>query len=212
MNGLTELLQSAGENGVPEIGALCLPSVLKEAKTGNYRKLEEIAAKQGIPVRYLKKGDILENGKLRLLCLHPEENSSYAEPNARSTTLYLTYEAFSCLLNGDLEGEGEEQMLRYAGEALTGTQDHPVNVTLLHIAHHGSKGATSEAFLRKFHPQYAYVSCGKDNSYGHPHAETLQRLKEAGVRQIYDTRYDGEIVFRTNGKNLRARTYNGIIH
>lgn len=212
MNGLTELLQSAGENGVPEIGALCLPSVLAEAKTGNYRKLEEIASKQGIPVRYLKKGDILENGKLRLLCLHPEENSSYAEPNARSTTLYLTYEAFSCLLNGDLEGEGEEQMLRYAGEALPGTQDHPVNVTLLHIAHHGSKGATSEAFLRKFHPQYAYVSCGKDNSYGHPHAETLQRLKEAGVQQIYDTRYDGEIVFRTNGKNLRARTYNGIIH
>ena len=103
-------------------------------------------------------------------------------------------------------------MLRYAGEALTGTQDYPVNVTLLHIAHHGSKGATSEAFLRKFHPQYAYVSCGKDNSYGHPHAETLQRLKEAGVQQIYDTRYDGEIVFRTNGKNLRARTYNGIIH
>ena len=120
MNGLAELLQSAGENGVPEIGALCLPSVLQETKTGNYRKLEEIAAKQGIPVRYLKKGDILENGKLRLLCLHPEENSSYAEPNARSTTLYLTYEAFSCLLNGDLEGEGRSRCSGMPGEHCRG--------------------------------------------------------------------------------------------
>ncbi len=252
-NGLEELLQNEGENGAVEIGLLLLPSVRAEEKTDGYRKMEELASEHGVPVRYLKEGDLLERGKLRMECLHPEENSGYAEANERSVTLYLTYGDFSCLLNGDLEGAGEERLLQYvrterqkkeqtenmvAGTAKEGRMAEPdgrteesavteaeerveeeagmeenaetkIPVTLLHVAHHGSRGATSEDFLQTFRPVYAYVSCGEDNRYGHPHQETLERLQEAGVQRIYDTRYGGELTFTTDGKRLRVRTFKG---
>ncbi len=248
-NGLVELLRSEGENGSVEIGLLLLPSVRAEEKTEGYREMEELASERGVPVRYLKEGDLLERGKLRMECLHPEENSSYAEANERSVTLYLTYGDFSCLLNGDLEGAGEERLLRYVREEkgktekekdadeenhITGdekktdkesetmeseknmegteetaeTVEAKIPVTLLHVAHHGSRGATSEEFLQTFRPMYAYVSCGEGNRYGHPHQETLERLQEAGVQRIYDTRYGGELTFTTDGKPLRVRSFN----
>ena len=247
-NGLAELLRSEGENGSVEIGLLLLPSARAEEKTEGYREMEKLASEHGVPVRYLKEGDLLERGKLRMECLHPEENSSYAEANERSVTLYLTYGDFSCLLNGDLEGAGEERLLQYVrtekGETekekeadeenhITGdekktdkesetmeseknmegteetaeTVEAKIPVTLLHVAHHGSRGATSEEFLQTFRPMYAYVSCGEGNRYGHPHEETLERLQEAGVQRIYDTRYGGELTFTTDGKRLRVRTF-----
>ena len=216
-NGLAELLRNEGENGSVEIGLLLLPSVRAEEKTEGYREMEELAVEHGVPIRYLKEGDILEQGRLRMTCLHPEENSSYAEANERSTTLYLTYGDFSCLLNGDLEGSGEERLLEYVRTESTWMRDmaednavteSKIPVTLLHVAHHGSRGATSEEFLQTFRPMYAYISCGQDNRYGHPHKETLERLQEAGVQQIYDTRYSGELTFTTNGKKLRVTRNN----
>ena len=215
-NGLAELLKGDGENGSVEIGLLLLPSVRSEEKTEGYREMEELASEHGVPVRYLKEGDLLENGRLRMECLHPEENSSYSEPNEHSVTLYLTYGNFSCLLNGDLEGAGEERLLRYVREekgekekAKATDEENNITspVTLLHVAHHGSKGATSEEFLQTFRPMYAYVSCGEGNRYGHPHEETIERLKKAGVQRIYDTRYGGELTFTTDGKKLRVRTF-----
>ena len=56
-----------------------LPSVRAEEKTEGYREMEEHAVEHGVPVRYLKEGDILEQGRLRMTCLHPEADSSYAE-------------------------------------------------------------------------------------------------------------------------------------
>lgn len=200
-NGLMELLAENGEPGAVEIGMLCLPSVEETGKTEGYREVEKLAEEKKIPVQYLKEGDLLCAGKLRMRCLHPEEDSTYADANERSVTMYLTYGAFSCLLNGDLEGEGEKRMLSY----VRGQGEKTMPLSLLHVAHHGSKGATSEEFLRVFRPQYGFVSCGRDNSYGHPHKETLQRLAACGTK-LYDTREDGEITFWTNGRILRVRT------
>ena len=78
-NGLAELLRNEGENGSVEIGLLLLPSVRAEEKTEGYREMEELAVEHGVPIRYLKEGDILEQGRLRMTCLHPEADSSYAE-------------------------------------------------------------------------------------------------------------------------------------
>ena len=80
-------------------------------------------------------------------------------------------------------------------------------LTLLHVAHHGSNGATSEAFLKEFAPLYAFVSCGEGNRYGHPGEEAMQRLKDAGVQEIFDTRFCGEITFHTDGKMLRVKRH-----
>ncbi len=219
ISGLLEILEQE-ESGI-QIKRLYLPKTAKESKTEAYLALEQAANDRGIPITYLAEGDVMEKGQLRMLCLHPEDESTYKEANERSITLYLSYGAFRCLLNGDLEGEGEKRLIAYVREnaehfADAGfwlesgdTPDEPeIALTLLHTAHHGSNGATSEEFLSIFRPSYAFVSCGAGNSYGHPGKEAMQRLYDAGVQEIFDTRYCGEITFHTDGKRLEISAHN----
>ena len=200
ISGVRELLSEPG-TGI-RIKALYLPSVREEEKTESYLALTELAAQGGVPVIELSEGMLLQKEELRLLCLHPEKESRYGEANERSVVLHLTYGAFTCLLNGDLEGEGEKRLLEYAG-------GEGMPLTLLHVAHHGSNGATSTEFLEHFRPLYAYVSCGEGNRYGHPGREAMERLRVAGVQEIYDTRETGEITFRARkgGRRLTVRTF-----
>ena len=83
-----------------------------------------------------------------------------------------------------------------------------LHVTLLKVAHHGSSGATSEGFLKKVTADVGVISCGVDNTYGHPHRATLKRLQAAGI-PWYDTRYTGEVIFHTDGKKLSIREIGG---
>ncbi len=217
ISGLLEILE-AQESGI-SIKRLYLPDTAKECKTEAYMTLEHAAAERSIPITYLAEGNVLQKGKLRMLCLHPEKESTYQEANERSLTLYLTYGDFRCLLNGDLEGGGEQRLLSYVMENRerfvlegfwTETDDTSgelqIPLTLLHTAHHGSNGATSAEFLSVFRPSYAFVSCGVDNSYGHPGKEAMERLYDAGVQRVFDTRYCGEITFHTDGKRMRVTT------
>ena len=66
------------------------------------------------------------------------------------------------------------------------------NIDILKVGHHGSSGSSSEEFLKWAVPQYAFISCGKNNSYGHPHAETLERLETTGSK-IFSTAECGAI-------------------
>lgn len=218
ISGLLEILEKE-ESGI-YVRRLYLPKTAKECKTEAYLALEQAANDRGIPITYLAEGDVLEKGKLRMLCLHPEDESTYQEANERSLTLYLSYGAFRCLLNGDLEGEGEKRLITYVRDSMEhfaeagfwqkseGSPDKTeIPLTLLHAAHHGSNGATSAEFLSVFRPSYAFVSCGEGNSYGHPGKEAVQRLYDAGVQEIFDTRYCGEITFHTDGKRLEVSTH-----
>lgn len=66
---------------------------------------------------------------------------------------------------------------------------------LLQSPHHGSGGSNSLAFLEDLRPDYTFISCGKNNEYGHPHPETLERLEQVGS-QVYRTDQLGTVVFR----------------
>ena len=204
--GIEGFLLDDSKNGMV-IGALCLPSIAIEAQNETYASLVEAASEKNIPVFYFSEGDQLEGEKLSLLCLHPAENSNTQETNELSIVLYLQYGNFTALLTGDLEGEGEEQLIDYVASS-DEFADSSIPLTLLKVAHHGSREATSEEFLSTFSPELAVISCGMDNSYGHPHEETLERLKEAGVSTIYDTRTDGEITFHTDGETLKITKHN----
>lgn len=148
-----------------------------------------------------------------MTCLNPSAGAAIPEPNETSIVLYARYGAFTALFTGDLEGDGEAACLEYmasrkdlfplAADGEPGTYD---TVTFLKTAHHGSRGATTEAFLAAVHPQYAAISCGANNRYGHPHDETIERLTAAGT-QILDTRYAGEITIRSDGRLMRIQTY-----
>ena len=78
------------------------------------------------------------------------------------------------LLTGDVEEEGEDMLL------VELKRRKIENVSVLKVAHHGSRYSTSEAFLEQITPKVAVISCGENNSYGHPHSEALERLENVG--------------------------------
>ena len=80
-----------------------------------------------------------------------------------------------------------------------------LRATVLKVGHHGSSTSTSPDFLAAVSPQYGVIECGTDNSYGHPHAETLARLREAGCT-VYRTDQNGTVVFTVQDGALSVAT------
>lgn len=109
----------------------------------------------------------------------------------------IKYDAFSMLLTGDVEQEGEEALL--AGGRL-GSYD------ILKAAHHGSRNSGSEAFLEQTAPKAALISAGEDNRYGHPHQETLERLEKIECL-VYSTQECGAVTVASDGDKIRILTF-----
>ena len=108
-SGLLELL---AQDEVT-IGVLALPAVSGDCAGENYRALEALCRERGIPLLYVKRGDVLRAGALTMTVLHPQADAAYEDVNSSSLTLLVQYGAFSALLTGDLEKEGETDLLRY---------------------------------------------------------------------------------------------------
>ena len=111
--------------------------------------------------------------------------------NGRSTVARIEYGRHSFLLTGDLEGDSETRI---------GKNDMRPS-TVLKVGHHGSRKSTQLVFLERVGPQYAVISVGADNRFGHPAPETLHRLQEWPV-SLYRTDRDGAVVFRSDGDTL----------
>lgn len=148
-------------------------------------ELAALAASRRIPILWLEEGMAWESAGVSVQCLHPGGDaynngtlSIIENGNEGSMVLYLTYGNFSMLLTGDVEKAGEDVLLAELQEK--GIE----NVTVLQVAHHGSKNASSAGFLEQVAPRIALISCGKDNSYGHPHEEVLERLLQVGCKVL----------------------------
>jgi len=120
------------------------------------------------------------------------------EPNANSIVLRLDYGDFSMLLMGDAEAQSEQRLLS--------KPDLNLKATIIKIAHHGSKYATTHAFLDQVKPEAAIISTGAWNRYGHPSQELLDRLKAANVK-LFRTDLQGEIMITTKGKADSGKFY-----
>ena len=191
-SGLLELLDQADSPGGIRIGCLGMPSIAEERKGETYLKIEKTAKLKGIPVTYLHRGMTYTKGKLNLNCLHPALNANYEDANEYSAVMLLTYDRFSAVLTGDLEGQGEKDLLDYLG-------GNKISADVMKIAHHGSKGGTTEEFLQKISSRLALISCGYGNRYGHPAPSTISRIMNAGM-DIADTRKAGQISVTTDGR------------
>jgi competence protein ComEC len=120
------------------------------------------------------------------------------EPNANSIVLRLDYGDFSMLLMGDAEAQSEQRLLN--------KPELNLKATIIKIAHHGSKYATTHAFLQQVKPEAAIISTGAWNRYGHPAQELLDRLKSANVK-LFRTDLQGEIMITTKGKADSGKFY-----
>jgi competence protein ComEC len=101
------------------------------------------------------------------------------------------------LLAGDIERPSERTIL---------AENQAVGANFLKVAHHGSKTSTIDAFLSGVHPAVAAISVGRNNSFGHPSPEVIERLESAGVR-VYRTDRDGAITATTDGRTLTVSTF-----
>jgi competence protein ComEC len=121
--------------------------------------------------------------------------------NAVSTVLYLEYEDFTAIFTGDLEGKGETSLMRILTDrGLSGQA-----VTVLKVAHHGSKNSTSQDFLDEVRPRVSVLSAGRRNKYG-PHKELLDRLDAVGTRRLC-TIDEGAVIVKVEGEKITVRGF-----
>lgn len=131
-----------------------------------------------------------------------------SDANNTSIVMRIVYGSTSFLFAGDAEREVEQAIINGG---------YTLKSTVLKVGHHGSYTSSSYQFLWNVMPEYAVISCGKNNSYGHPHDEVLSRLRDADVR-LFRTDMQGDIICTSNGstvtfsvsRNTHADTFGGI--
>lgn len=170
-----------------EIGRIYMPNA--SASTRTFEDVLMAIDRKGYTVTKAKAGTmILDRSGLSIEILSPVQDW-YQDLNDYSAVVRLTYLNKTFLFMGDAGVLPEREI---AGD---------VTADVLKIGHHGSRTATSEAFLRRVHPAYAVICVGRGNSYGHPTQEVLDRLYWAQV-WVYRTDVDGTVCFQSDGNNL----------
>ena len=159
-----------------------------------FDSLLKYADYQGCPILVPQDGDefILGGATITILLCWPE---AWGE-NDMSIVLRIDYGETSFLFTGDAE---------YMAEYMAIDNELPLKANVLKVGHHGSISSSTGEFLDAVRPEYAIISCGKDNSYGHPHKETLEALKNRDV-SIFRTDLNGTIHFHSNGEDITFET------
>ena len=159
-----------------------------------FQNFTSALAKQGKSITVPETGSRYTLGSAEFQFIGPIQETNDA--NNMSLVLRLVYGSTSFLFTGDAERSEESDILD-AG--------YDLSATVLKVGHHGSEGSTSYPFLRAATPQYAVISCGTGNSYGHPHEEALSRLRDADVT-LYRTDLQGTIICTSDGKTVTFTT------
>ncbi len=157
------------------------------------------------PVAVLHAGHRIQLGRkvtLETLYPPPEGLPAGIEKNANngSLALRLDYGEVSFLLTGDIEADAERHLAAMARDKL--------RADVLKVAHHGSGTSTTQAFLDAVKARSAVISAGRENRYGHPHADVLRRLESSiGAEQVFLTARDGTVEYISDGKTLWVKTH-----
>lgn len=181
-----------------EIGEIYMPKVADDQvpTTATYTKLLEAIQAKGMKINQAKAGTtIFSNDNATLEILAPN-NSEYKDLNNYSIVTKLTYGNNRFLFTGDAEKESENEML---------SKGYDLSCDILKLGHHGSSTSTTNKFLTAASPAVAIVSCGKDNDYGHPHKEIMNKLNNNHIT-VYRTDSDGTILAQTDGNTYSITT------
>jgi len=189
LNGLIEVLKRY------DVGAVITAGIIRD--TQEYKEWINILEEKRIPIYIAKAGGIIDLGNnINVNILYPFENLAgkiISDTNNSSVVSKLTYGDFEVLFTGDIEKSAENKLV---------SADINLNSDILKIAHHGSKTSTTEGFLKAVNALLAVIEVGKDNSYGHPHQEVLERLKNLNILQ---TGRDGGIKIFSDGLSFEIK-------
>jgi competence protein ComEC len=182
----------AGALNYATVGTAYCPVTEFDSKAFN--DFVKYLGEQGKTITVPKPGDAFRLGGANAEILAPLRPSD--EPNNTSIVLKLSYGDVSFLFTGDAERAEEADILE-AG--------YDVSATVLKVGHHGSETSTSYPFLREIMPEYAVISCGENNSYGHPDDNLLSRLRDAGAI-VFRTDMQGTITATSDGRTVTFTT------
>lgn len=172
-----------------KVSKLYLPN--KNTNNDSYYNLIQACNKKNIKPQYLSKGDIINlEDNLKLTILNP--SYTHEDSNSNSIVFKLDYKNKSFLFTGDATKENEIEMIN---------NFNLNDIDFLKVAHHGSKNSSTEEFLKSTTPDVAAISCGYDNTYGHPHKDTLLRLAQVNTK-VYRTDKQGHISFYSDGNTI----------
>ena len=175
-----------------DIGTIYMPKVATTTKTFE-DVLDAIQAKSlFVTTPEIGKSFNMGSANFQILSAGTDEE----DLNSCSIVLKLTFGNLAYLFTGDEETVNEEQMI---------SSGYDLSADVLKVAHHGSNTSTSEEFLNKVSPDVAIIMVGRDNSYGHPHSEVLNRLESKNIK-IYRTDTDGTILITSDGNKNNIQT------
>lgn len=173
-----------------EIGEILMPAKITTTNIFE-RTLDSIANKE-YQITVPEQGSTyqFENGSFTVLT---DQNIDWGDDlNYSSLILKLSIGNSDFIFSGDADQEVEESVIN-AG--------YDLNAEVLKVGHHASYTASSDLFLQNINPEYAVISCGADNSYGHPHKEVIDKLNSRNI-QYFRTDLSGTIVMTTDGNNI----------
>ena len=155
-----------------------------------FDSFERYVEKQGKEIEIPSAGDTFSLGSSTISILGPM--GYYSDPNNMSVVLRIQYGNTSFIFSGDAEIDSEQDILNSGAN---------LKSTLLKVGHHGSDTSTSYRWLREIAPEYAVISVGSKNSYGHPTEQTLSRLQDADVT-LFRTDLQGHIICTSDGNTI----------
>lgn len=175
-----------------DIGRILAPDYEHDSKL--YHSFMDTAAQLGKDILHPEVGDSYELGSASFTILAPAEITD--DSNDNSIAIKLTDQSRSFIITGDAEHGSEAEMIASGID---------LDCDVLVLGHHGSATSTSWDFLEAATPEYAILSCGLDNSYGHPDADTMEKLEVMEI-ELFRTDLQGEIIAATDGEILSWNT------
>ena len=173
-----------------DVEKVIMPNVIHTTKT--FEDVLDSIINKGLKITPAKSGDKYYLGESEVLILAPNK-VEYDNLNNYSVVTKLTHGNTSFIFTGDAEEISEKEMIEVYKDNLKSD--------ILKVGHHGSTTSTSQEFLDAVRPKEAIISLGKDNTYGHPHKEIIDRL-EANNIIIYRTDLEGTIIAKSDGNSI----------
>jgi competence protein ComEC len=185
-SGFIDMVQNFNITRVIESGT--------QTDTERYKLFEQELREKNIERVLAKRGMVMDlGGGLELHIFYPDKDVSDTERNEGSIIAELVYGETEIMLTGD----APNSTLEYVADL----NQQQIDSDILKVGHHGSRTSASEIFATLVSPEYAIISAGRENRYGHPHAETTELYKKLNV-PVLGTYQEGTIIFTTDGKNL----------
>ncbi len=162
-------------NGIVDIineGSIEIDTIVLPPTTQGFEDLVYLADEKSISIMYARKGTNISEEDFSIDFINP---NIFVDTNESSLVTLIKCDGKKLLFTGDIGTDTEDELLR---------DNMLAKIDILKVAHHGSKYSSEDEFINTVKPSLAIISCGKDNSYGHPHKETLDRLRSFEIESL----------------------------